>query len=306
MLILLSAASCGENKQPAEESGDLAFVHSLTPVTITSISEAPLSEYEELSATSQFMQKNYVKANVNGYIERINAALGKYVNPGEWLFTIRTREAQSIGNAINQLDSSFRFSGVSRISASRQGYVSILSHQVGDYVQDGEQLAVINDAQSFAFILNLPYALRPFLLQQKTVQLYLADNTVLTGAIERVIQSVDPMSQTQQVVIKVQSAQAIPENLIARVRVLKMLSNSAQSLPRAALLSDESQSEFWVMKMINDSTAVKVTVECGVQTKDMVEIKHPQFGSNDRILLTGNYGLPDTAGVVIEAKEVKP
>ena len=308
LLILMGAcitSACGRKKE-ADAAGESEAVHTRTPVTVTTISDAPLIEHVELNATSQFMQKSYVKATVNGYIQTGDAMLGKFVTKGQQLFTLKTKEAQSIGNAVNKLDPSFRFSGVSTITASGRGYITVLSHQPGDYVQDGEQLAIINDAESFAFILNLPYELRPYLLQQKTVQLSLPDSTVLSGTIASIIPSVDPASQTQQVVIKVPGATSIPENLIAKVRIVKTRSTSGQSLPKAALLSNEAQSEYWVMKMTDDSTAVKVPVDRGLELKDMVEIRSPRFAAGDRILISGNYGLPDTAGVVMEPKQARP
>ncbi len=122
-----------------------------------------LTEYIDLNATATFLQKSYVKANVNGYIQTVNATLGKYVEAGQVLFTVKTKEAQSIGNAVNKLDPGFKFSGVNNIKASGSGYITQLNHQLGDYVQDGEQLAVISDENSFAFILNLPYELKQYL-----------------------------------------------------------------------------------------------------------------------------------------------
>jgi len=303
VFILLVTSACG-GKKTAESSEQQSAASVRTPVTVTTVSESPITEYVELNATSQFMQKNFVKANVNGYIQSVNASLGKYVSSGQVLFTLKTKEAQSIGNSVNKLDPSFRFSGINTIRASGGGYITQLSHQLGDYVQDGEQLAVINDAQSFAFILNLPYELRPFLLQQKTVELFLPDSTKLIGTITNIIPTVDPASQSQQVVIKVNSTTSIPENLIAKVRIIKTQKNKAQSLPKAALLSDEAQSTWWVMKLLNDSTAVKVPVQHGIETKDAVEITTPIFSETDRILLTGNYGLPDTAGIIMESKSV--
>jgi multidrug efflux pump subunit AcrA (membrane-fusion protein) len=298
-------SSCGGKN--TSDTTEETIAHTRTPVTITTISESPIVEYVELNATSQFMQKNYVKANVNGYVQSVSASLGKYVSAGQTLFVLRTKEAQSIGNAVNRLDPSFRFSGINNIKASVAGYITQLNHQVGDYVQDGEQLAVINDAQSFAFILNLPYELRPYLQLQKTVDIFLPDSTKLAGTIAEVIPTVDPAAQTQQVLIKVAgSTTAIPENLIARVRGIKSQKSNAQSLPKAAVLSDDAQTEWWVMKMINDSTAVKVPVQRGIETKETVEIVSPKFSADDRILLTGNYGMPDTAGVIIETKSSRP
>jgi hypothetical protein len=53
------------------------------------------------------------------------------------------------------------------------------------------------------------------------------------------------------------------------------------------------------MKMIDSATAVKVPIIKGMETSDRVEIINPRFEMNDKILLTGNYGLPDTARVKI-------
>ena len=75
------------------------------------------------------------------------------------------------------------------------------------------------------------------------------------------------------------------------------------TLPKAAVLSDEVQNQFWIMKMINDSIAVKVPVKKGMETNDNVEIVSPPLSSTDKILLTGNYGLPDTAKVKVVSGE---
>lgn len=270
-----------------------------TPVTATTISNEPLSEYAELNATSSFLQDNIVKSNINGYIKSVNTKIGQRVTAGQTLFILKTKEAESLGNTINKLDSSFHFSGVIRITAPETGYITQLPHQVGDYVQDGEQLAEISNSRSFGFILNLPYEFRQYVSLNKNVELILPDSTRLAGVVASFMPAIDSASQTQRVLIKVASSGNIPENLIAKVRILKSQKLNTISLPKQAVLSDESQTNFWVMKMIDSVRAVKVPVIKGVETGDRVEIVRPQFSANDRILLTGNYGLPDTARVKI-------
>src|SRR5204863_844850 len=124
-----------------------------TPVTVTPIITTPMAEYIELNATSTFLQKAYVKASSNGYIKSINAQMGRMISAAQTMFVLKTKEAQSIGNTINLLDSSFKFSGIINIRAGTSGYVSEIDHQPGDYVQEGEQLVVISDVNSFVFIL---------------------------------------------------------------------------------------------------------------------------------------------------------
>ena len=215
------------------------------------------------------------------------------------MFTIKTKEAQSIGNTINILDTTFNFSGVNNIRASRSGFVTQLLHQAGDYVQDGDQLAVISDRESFAFVLQLPYELRSVIANNQDMILTLPDGEKLKGHVASLMPSVDTLSQTQGVIIKVNNTHLIPENLVARVLIIKTSRSSAPSLPKPAILSNETQNEFWVMKLINDTTAVKVPVRKGIESGGRVEILSPKFNPGDRIAVTGNYGLADTAKVRI-------
>ena len=298
----LAVIACHHKTTEAEEEG-VAPEQVQTPVTVTSISNESLTEYAELNATSIFQQDNIVKSNINGYIKSVNTKVGQYAAQGQTLFILKTKEAESLGNTINKLDSSFHFSGVNRITASQSGYITDLPHQVGDYVQDGEQLAVISNSKSFGFILNLPYELRKYVSLNKSVEVMLPDGTHLNGVVASFMPAIDSASQTQQALIKVASSASIPENLIAKVRILKFQKTNAISLPKPAVLSDEAQTNFWVMKMIDTVTAVKVPVIKGMETVDRVEIVRPQFSLSDKILLSGNYGLPDTAKVKIVKAE---
>jgi multidrug efflux pump subunit AcrA (membrane-fusion protein) len=282
-------------------------VDARTPVTVTTVDRGGLDDYIELNAVSAFLQKSYVKAIANGYLQSADVYPGKYVEVGQPLFTLQTKEARSIGNSIQLLDSALKFSGTTTIKANQHGYITQLNHQSGDYVQDGEQLAVISDRNSFVFLLDLPYELRPVVLGKRNVELLLPDGTKLNGIIGPTMPTVDSASQTQNVVIRIGSSAAIPENLIAKVRIVKTAKAHTQSLPKPALLTDETESDFWVMKLIDSATAVKVSVKKGIETTDRVEILSPQFAPTDRILVTGNYGLPDTAKVKVETvKEANP
>jgi len=295
--VLLFSCKGGADKAAADD--DDAAVKAITPVTVTTVNDSTMVDYIDLNATSAFLQKGYVKANANGYIQTVNAQLGHFVNKGDVLFTIKTKEAQSIGNSINILDTTFKFSGENKIKANEHGYVTQLNHQTGDYVQDGDQLAVISDRSSFVFLLQLPYELRAYVRDGQDVQLTLPDGTKMTGRATSSMPSVDTVAQTQSIVLKVNSDKPIPENLVAKARIIKSAKNNTASLPKSAILSNETQTEFWVMKLIDPTTAVKTPVKKGIEAGDRVEILSPKFSAQDKIIVTGNYGLADTAKVKI-------
>ncbi|HSZ85445.1 MAG TPA: efflux RND transporter periplasmic adaptor subunit [Puia sp.] len=301
IIFLFAFAAC-QSKPAAnekEEKNDDS-VNAGTPVTVIHPQTGAMNETVEVNAVSSFLLKTYVKANVNGYLQTVNAQLGKYVSKGQDLFLIKTKEAQSLGNTVTSLDTSLHFQGLIHIKSPGNGYITQLTYQPGDYVQDNEQLAVITDTKSFVFILDLPYELKPYLQNNHNVQLKLPDGNILNGYIDAALPTVDAASQTQSYVIKVNTDKQIPENLIAKVSLIKKAKKNTVSVPKSAVLTDETQSEFWIMKLIDSVTAVKIPIQKGIETNSAVEILSPPLSANDQILITGNYGLTDTAKVSVQ------
>ncbi|MBV9988082.1 MAG: HlyD family efflux transporter periplasmic adaptor subunit [Chitinophagaceae bacterium] len=295
VIILLFAACKSKTEVTVEEKTETGA----TPVTITQPSVGLMEETIELNATSAFLLKTYVKSTATGYLQMVNAEMGRFISRGQPMFVIRTKEAQSLGNTITSLDSSLHFDGSIQVRSPGTGYISQLNYRSGDYVQDGEQLATITDTRSFVFLLALPYELTRYLAGNRQPLVKLPDSTVLNGYISMSMPTVDSVSQTQRYVIKVNSSKPIPENLIAKVVFVKKINSNAVSLLKSAVLSDETQTRFWIMKMTDSATAVKVPVIKGLESGDKVEIISPRLLASDKILLTGNYGLPDTAKVTI-------
>jgi len=259
-----------------------------TPVTLTSPEKGNMKDVVEVNAVSAFLLKSAVKSNSNGYLQVVNATLGKLVNKGDELFVIKTKEANSLGNALIKLDTTFHFDGTIHIKSPGTGYITQINYRIGDYVQDGEALATITDTKSFVFLLDLPYELKSYLPNNHKLELKLPDGTNLQGRLEAPMPMVDAVSQTQNFIIKVNTSISIPENLIAKVALVKKLKINTTSIPKAALLSNDTQTEFWIMKMIDSVTAVRVDVKKGIETNSNVEILSPQLFSKDKLVLTGH------------------
>ena len=294
-MILLLAAACQPANQTVDETAEPT-----TPVQVTTIADSSLFETIELTALSAYLEKSYLKSNVNGYVQSSNAQLGKQVSSGALLFTLITKEAKAIGNSINKLDPNLRFSGISRIRADQAGLIVHVNHQSGDYVQDGEALATISNLNSVVFLLNLPYEYNQLISSNKNIVVELPDGKQLKGSLLNVMPAVDSLAQTVRYIVKINSENLIPEGLIGKVRLIKTNHLNTQVLPKSAVLANETEDEFWVMKMINDSTAVKVIIKKGIESGGLIEVISPKFDKSDRIISTGNYGIADTARVQIQ------
>lgn len=269
------------------------------PVTLCSIENSALENHVNLNATATYLVKNVVKANATGYLSSVNVAVNNYVTNGKQLFSITTREAKILGNSVNKIDPSLNFGGAIKVKSNTSGIVTSINVQNGDYVQDGDQLVTINDAKSFGIVLSLPYDLKKFVKIGQTFEVVLPDETIRKATVKEYLPTVDATSQTQNVVLKISGKQDIPENLIVKVRINKSSNANTISLPKKAVLSDETETDFWIMKMINANTAVKIAIKKGIETDDKVEILEPILTVNDKILLTGNYGVADTIKVKV-------
>ncbi|MGJ1437642.1 MULTISPECIES: efflux RND transporter periplasmic adaptor subunit [Sphingobacterium] len=289
--------SCHSGKSENANIAD-PIIKPATEVSIAFPSDtAKLANVVTLNATASYLLKSDVKANTNGYITKITIKMADHVNKGMLLFGLETKEARALGNTINKLDPSFHFNGNTTVVSPATGYVAMLNHQIGDYVQDGEILATITDANSFGFVVDVPYEYLQVVKSKKILPITLPDGIVLQGSIAKVMPTVDAVSQTVKILLKV-APNDIPENLIGTISFSKNL-DYGLSVPKMAVLSDEGQTSFWVMKLMNDSTAIKTIIEKGIETDKFIQVKSGDLTTKDRVLISGNFGLADTAAVHI-------
>jgi|WetSurMetagenome_2_1015567.scaffolds.fasta_scaffold191907_2 hypothetical protein len=269
-----------------------------TPVMVTTIKLSSISENISLSATSAYLKKNQVKSNVTGYIEKCLVHVGESVQAGKPMFYIRTKEAEALSK-FHSSDTSFRVTGLIEIKAPESGIVTEVNKFVNDYTSDGDALTTIVQQNSFVFLLNVPFELKKFVTAGTSCVVVLPDSTKLSGTVLSQLSTMDAVSQTQLYEVRVSSNQNLPENLVANVLLVKNTKHNTQVVEKSCVLSDEVMENFWVMKLINDTTAVKVPVKKGISTDAEIEILSPAFNPADRIIYSGNYGLPDTAFVLI-------
>ncbi|WP_300686005.1 HlyD family efflux transporter periplasmic adaptor subunit [Chryseobacterium sp.] len=299
ILVSILTFSCKKNDTAAPEEAK-PEAKPKTEVAIAYPSDTiQLHNEVTLNATATYLLKSDAKANSTGYITSMNVRLGDRIGRGSVLFGLQTKESRALGNTINKLDQSFRFNGATTVVSPATGYVVMLNHQIGDYVQDGEILATVTDASSFGFVVDVPYEYLQLIKNQNSLAVKLPDGNSLPAKIAKVMPSVDAVSQTVKVLLKIAGGSTIPENLIGTVTFSKSTAYGL-SVPKMAVLSDETQSSFWIMKIMNDTTAVKTPVVKGAETDRYIQIQSGNITTKDRVIVSGNFGLSDTAAVKIK------
>lgn len=291
-LLAIGSFSCGDSQPQAEH-------HPVgTPVKVAHPKYADMTEFIDLNANTIFLDKEIVRATFQGFIENIYKNIGDNVKSGEVLLQIKTKESAADDSLRISLGRE-TFLGFVNLRARSDGVLTALNYHSGDFVSDGEEIAIISDPSSLRISLNVPYQYVGKIRRDKQCDILLPDGTTLPAVIQKVIPSVDPTAQTQTFLLKMFDGAGLPENLNVNAHVPLRTVKNALTVPRGAVMSNETLDQFWIMKMLDDSTALRVDVRRGLENDSLVQIIDPQVNISDRIISDGAFGLPDTASVSI-------
>ena len=147
--------------------------------------------------------------------------------------------------------------------------------------------------------LNVPFEDAQRINKGALCQVNLPGSSKLNGYIEKSVPAVDPASQTQTYLIKLTKDKELPENLNVLVKIPVKLFKNAIVIPKSAVVTNVTEDTFWLMKLINDTTAVRVNIKKGIETDSLVQVLAPSLNKSDRIIASGAYGLPDSSKIEI-------
>ena len=286
--------SCSGN-----DESNIDEVSSGTPVTITHPYKTNLSDYIELNGNTVFLTKEIVRATFQGFISKIYKNIGDSVISGDDLFQIRTMESAA-ADSLNISFGNKQFKGTVILKAQSYGVLTELHYHQGDFISNGEKLAIISNPSSLRINVNVPFEDVSKFKIGNNCDIQLPGNKTLSGIIDRNIPKVDSATQTQTYYIKLINYNPLPENLNVTVRIPFNKSINALVLPKPAIVNNVTQDSFWVMKLINDTIAVKTDIKRGIENDSVVQILDSELSPENRIILNGAYGLPDTAKVEIQ------
>ncbi|MCX6170884.1 MAG: HlyD family efflux transporter periplasmic adaptor subunit [Ignavibacteriales bacterium] len=285
--------SCGnkDDRSNSENTG--------APVKITEPQKMNLTEYITLNATTVFLKKEIVRATFQGFIEKIYKNIGDQISSGDLLLEIKTKESAADDNLQVPFGNKI-FKGTIQIKASSNGVLTELNYNTGDFVSDGEQIAVISNPSSMRINLNVPFQYSNKIKINTLCEIYLPNGKVVNASIQRIIPKVDLSAQTQTYILEMKQFENLPENLNVNAKIPLRAVIDATVLLKSAVLTNETLDKFWVMKLANDTTAIRVNITKGIENDSFVQIMKPELKPTDRIISEGAFGLPDTAKVVIE------
>ncbi|RUT79117.1 efflux RND transporter periplasmic adaptor subunit [Ancylomarina longa] len=261
-------------------------------VQLSHLSTGYLPDFINLTGKTIYLNKSNIIAPISGYITNVSVKQGDKVKKGQLLFEMQTSEAY----LMNQKEKSEQLYGNIKIYAPNTGrLVSLNIVNQGVYADKGTLMCTLLASNDLKLQVNLPFEYNKWAKTGNKCKVILPDNKSISATFSKVLPQVDELSQTIKVLANLETQQFIPENMIVKVLLDKSKKHQAQILTKQCLQTDALMSQFWVMKMLNDSVAVKVPVKIGNQNHDSVEIISPKFNDQDLFISEGAYGLGDTA-----------
>lgn len=284
--------SCKNGNQGTEQVAQISTIN----VATVSILQGDIQQNIRLNGKIIYLKKTAVVSPISGYILKISANYGDLVQKNSILFEIQTKENKALEN----MNVSLAKTGIIEVLAPSNGIISEMNmNQTGMYIAEGAVLCTITESNNFLAQVNVPFEFNQLIEMAKTCKVFLPDESIINGEVVRILPTINESSQTQNVLIKLNTDRRLPENLNLQVQFVGSTHKESFLVPREALLTNETQSEFWLMKMVHDSLAVRVVVKKGLENDSLIEVTSSELSSKDIVITEGAYGLGDSIVVNI-------
>ena len=294
VLTLLMASCKGTNNNaPAPKKAAIEIKTAMVEVR-------SIREYQDFNGVTQYQKKERLRADITGYISSLPFERGDRVQRGATFATVRTKEQNALAEAV-KIDSSLaQFAKPLPIITNATGIITQLNVVKGDYVAEGDILAVIAQPKTLVVRVNVPFSDKNGVEVGTPCQVMVPNQKadVINTEITSRLPMIDSVNQTQTFLIALPDQQ-LPERLNVQVRTVLRQDSTALSIPHDALQTNELMTDFWVMKVFNDTLAVKEEVLPLLQNDSVVQINSTKVKRGDRVVTEGSYQMQDSTRVKI-------
>lgn len=291
LAIMVTATACNQ-----KNSGKTHYKLPLPTVTVGSPVVKSKIVYENFRAVSRYLQDVNFRARTQGVVTKVFTSPGDEVSAGQPLFIIKPAE-------LNALEKSTFSHDIGNSNDTIFSNQHVLTNQVivqqGDYVQPGSLLASAFKKNSLVAITYVPFSKVSSIQKNNPCKVIIPGKKPVNTFFKRQLFMADTVTQTQPFIVPLPSNLHLSEGMNLQVSFKEKEIKNGIFVPRDAVLSNEEETSFWLMKMVNNSMAVKVPVTVGWQGEKSIQILTGNIKPSDRIVTQGAYGLPDSTTVKI-------
>jgi len=314
LLVLPACAREREDKAAATDSSVPAAI----PVRVAAVVRATLAQVVSGPGRTTAFSQLKVRAPFPGTLTELRVIDGDAVRRGQVLGSIVSRDSEAAlagaREMRRQASSPAEQSDADRavalaeknlvrapLLASADGRV--LSHAAsrGDRVSEDQEILVIEDAASVAFVADFPQAdlgrIRPG--EKASVEIG-GRARPISGVVRTLLPSANPADYTAPVRIDFQGAESqLPLGVFGTARITVGRRENVLVVPEAAVLRDDVTGVSR-LAVVQEGRAHWLVVTTGAREAGRTEILSGQLAEGDRIVVSGQVGLPDGSPVSVQ------
>ena len=268
-------------------------------VQVAEVQQNGIKEYLTFNGITQFQQKENIRSNVTGYVSWTKYKIGDHIRTGQTFATVRTKEQDALKEAV-KIDSTLsKFVKPQSIQSNATGVITILNVTTNDYLAEGDILATVVQPKSLVVQVNVPYEYEDYVSIGSSCEIVLQNEKSISAKITGTLPTIDPVAQSQSFLIALPN-EDLPENLNVQVRMVYREDTKAMTVPKSALQTNELLTEYWVLKLTNDSVAIKHSVTPKLKNDSLVQIESKDLQIGDKVVTTGGYQMQDSTIISVQ------
>lgn len=294
ILIIMGFTACKKNADVVSEK------KAPIDVTVAAVQQNNMKEYLTFNGVTQYQKKENIRSNVTGYISWATYKIGDLIKAGQTFVSVRTKEQDALKEAV-KIDSSLgKFIKPIHIKSNATGFITLMNVNQNDYVAEGDVLATVVQPKSLVVQVNVPYEHENAIKIGTNCEIILHNGEAFRAKVTGTLPTIDAVAQSQVFLIALPNAK-LPENLNVQVRIIFKEDKQALTVPKIALQTNELLTEFWVMKLVNDSLALKQKVMPLLRNDSLVQVNSEGLKINDLVITEGAYQMQDST--IVSAKK---
>lgn len=262
------------------------------------VTRQDLAEYLTFNGVTSYQLREDIKANVTGYIAWMPYQRGENIRQGQQFATIRTKEQDALGDAV-EIDSTLaKFTTPVSVKSNATGVISKLKVVPNDFVSEGDILATISQPNTLAIQVSVPIEYSEKVKIGTACNILIPGHANVEAKISGMLTSTDSVGQAQHFLIRLKDV-VLPENLNVQVKIISEKAENALSVPKEALQTNELLTQFWVLKVNDDTLAIRKNVKPLLETDSLVQIQSQELQPGDLVITEGGYQMQDSTRVSI-------
>ena len=314
VLLACSGGAGGAKTEPGTPAETDSAAAEATPVRVAIAVRGSMARIVAGPGRTDALDVQKVRAPFTGTLESLHVAIGDHVRGGQLLGTVVAQASQAAlagaeamtraastpaqrSDAARALELAKSNIVQTPLRAPRAGTVVSRGASQGDLVSQGDSIVSIASAGSIVFLARIAQLdiarIRP---GQPAEIVFPGRPAPLRGVVHGLLPA-DTSAMTVPVRIDVLAGNTVPIGLFGTAHITVGAASNVTIVPRAALLRDDVSGITRMAVISSKDVAHWITVTTGLQRGDSVEITSPPITAGERVILSGQVGLPEGSRV---------